>query len=729
MLALRARRYLLLPLCLLFLIGCLPRVVRGIAQLPIYYKVLILFDLMLLLWAVNVHLLHAWDIDIYSLLATPRDTAEAGRRSRLPTDGAVAAGTRPLDPSNPYGGWSYGNLYYLCGLFTVLLLLSLPLFWITRTIYGEEWAERIPALLYLVVLAWFVVPGRYVTGVGFAERGALRRALWRMVSGGRFSQVPLSDIILGDVLTSLSQVVGDLHLVVYDLFLDGLHMPALTSALIAQTSDAGADPSADTSAPTGPVGQFLAVVAIWLPCILISIPFAIRIRQCWSCYCIAGASASPVAVFTAVPTRDDRLYDEDADDAAKETAQLAYDPYTPSDRYYRAPHHGAATAASAAAMTAAAAAAPTPATTLTAAAAAASQRRHHLLNIIKYLTAFPVVWTAFYINNHQRVHASLPSLPNPGLGASQASWHLSHPDPTQPGTAQDGALRGVAAMPTGFWGLNAAAVVFYVWIGAQALNATYSFAWDVLVDWDLGHMQYWRRRRDGFAELRHAPLARTHTSDAWSSFESMPDEEMARVAPVPPPPPPPPRQAGASLSHTHGHARQAYTAATAAAAATPVKTPGTGLAPGSPLPSHRSTPRGARAGAATQGPEAYTVHAGGRRPPYPAPRMPLLRERRYFPTWVYVVCVVIDLVVRFGWIAKMDLMASDIGHVRRPGEEGLDALAADSGNPGGLAATADRILATRMYLDIVLKLAELLRRWMWVNLRLERSWSHAQASD
>ncbi|KAJ3290862.1 protein-ER retention protein, partial [Borealophlyctis nickersoniae] len=150
------------------------------------------------------------------------------------------------------GAWSYRSVYGLATGFTIATLISLWVFSDVNEKLGEEDAEYVPTLTYFAFVALTLCP----LNIFFrAERMKFLRSVKRIILDGLWSEVPFCDVILADILTSFSRVLGDLQPVFYDLALDG------STAEIRHSS-------------------------IWqsMSPLLICLPFLFRLRQCISEY-------------------------------------------------------------------------------------------------------------------------------------------------------------------------------------------------------------------------------------------------------------------------------------------------------------------------------------------------------------------------------------------------------------------------------------------------------------
>ncbi|KAJ3303046.1 protein-ER retention protein, partial [Blyttiomyces sp. JEL0837] len=125
---------------------------------------------------------------------------------------------KPATPS-PRLNLKPQNLYLLALFTTVWTLFTCFVFYLVSKGlgYGEEVAEVVPGFAYLIVLGVVLVPAN-PEGFFGRERCWFQRSLYRVAFDTINSPaVPLCDVILADILTSYSRVVGDLQLVVTDL--------------------------------------------------------------------------------------------------------------------------------------------------------------------------------------------------------------------------------------------------------------------------------------------------------------------------------------------------------------------------------------------------------------------------------------------------------------------------------------------------------------------------------
>lgn len=124
----------------------------AIADLPLYFHVLLLVNLGIWCWASNVHVLLLSGIDVYSVL-------QDDSRYSSEDDGAMRR--EGVTSPTVRGGWSYHNVYGLACGFTVATLASLYIFLNAMETYGEEGAEIVPGLTYAGFLLLTVWPWNF----------------------------------------------------------------------------------------------------------------------------------------------------------------------------------------------------------------------------------------------------------------------------------------------------------------------------------------------------------------------------------------------------------------------------------------------------------------------------------------------------------------------------------------------------------------------------------------
>ncbi|KAI8087824.1 EXS family-domain-containing protein [Gilbertella persicaria] len=217
--------------------------------LPITYRPIVLFSIGVLGWALDLFILQKCGIDPISLLQLHQ------------TDKHI-----PL----------HQPIFFLSGILGAISCASLALFWHLKS-------PSIAVLPYLLALLLLIWPGR-----SFYRKERLRftRALRRVLSLNIFSPVFFSDIILADMLTSFSNVFGDLF-IASCVFVAGYN----SSFFMDNTENI-----------------YYRDIAVPL---LISTPYLIRLKQCIAEYieskekrhvfnALKYASSLPVVIFSAV---------------------------------------------------------------------------------------------------------------------------------------------------------------------------------------------------------------------------------------------------------------------------------------------------------------------------------------------------------------------------------------------------------------------------------------------
>ncbi|KAH6584512.1 hypothetical protein BASA61_007412 [Batrachochytrium salamandrivorans] len=305
----RARPFLaLLAVCLLLLLlVAYPTddLLLYLLGLPVYLHVLLLLNFGLWCWASNLHILNMVGIDtsvllegpittpiplliLLLLMLLPATSTSVSSNSVTRNSKRITANTNGSTPLRHHR--TIRALYVLSFAFTTLNVVTLWLFSTFSAKWGEENAEFIPLITYIIVLFVTVNPWNIAY---YKERSKFLRSIWRSAFGGVFSVVPFSDVILSDILTSFSRVVGDMQLVFCDLVLvsnvadpkpsaDNIsQLPADQIKMMAQTSGLGGSGGhIDQSSLSDSMSLLTDIVAP----MLIALPFLFRLRQCISEY-------------------------------------------------------------------------------------------------------------------------------------------------------------------------------------------------------------------------------------------------------------------------------------------------------------------------------------------------------------------------------------------------------------------------------------------------------------
>ncbi|KAH9243155.1 hypothetical protein K456DRAFT_1716772 [Colletotrichum gloeosporioides 23] len=196
---------------------------------PLPYRIGFIIILAVWGWGVNLHCLHKFKIDVPTLI-------------RYPTRSS------PMEPAH------HLSTYRLATVLSTVFFLSISTFWIftRRTpslVIEYDW---LPMTYFVALAAIFFVPIR-----SFSHGGRSRfLATLKRVSIGGIAQAQdgkFGDILLADVLTSYSKILGDLYVVLCMFF-----TPSGSS----------------TARPDRNCGGTVMVPLI------MAVPFAIRFRQC-----------------------------------------------------------------------------------------------------------------------------------------------------------------------------------------------------------------------------------------------------------------------------------------------------------------------------------------------------------------------------------------------------------------------------------------------------------------
>ncbi|TPX43213.1 hypothetical protein SeLEV6574_g05190 [Synchytrium endobioticum] len=277
-----------------------------IRELPLYCHVLLLVNLGLWCAATNIHILGILDIEPAVLLEATVTTSSNNstlmlERSWSPSpllytpisptinitsnylmgNSYIPANTnKSISPSllAQQSGWIPKDLYGLSSVFTCITILSLVAFGNAADRWGESAAVNIVSSTYALILILTILPFNVFYR---SLRLKFLRSLKRIAFGTFHSEVPFSDVILADILTSFSRVFGDLQIVFWTLVMP--NEESQTSEVLDQNQ-----PYQSDVASTKLIASWTDLVAP----ILICSPFIFRLRQCIAEY---NLSAEPAA--------------------------------------------------------------------------------------------------------------------------------------------------------------------------------------------------------------------------------------------------------------------------------------------------------------------------------------------------------------------------------------------------------------------------------------------------
>ncbi|KAI8993059.1 EXS-domain-containing protein [Trametes punicea] len=217
------------------------------AAFPLPFRVLCLVGLGILGWATNLHGLHLWHVDAVGTLELSSTTYEGYRlTSPLPTD-RRPRGWKHIEH---YAAASYLPVYKVFAAYSVWTFSCWLLF--RYATHGDvslvDHYKFVPAIAVLCLLTVLVCPFNVLYK---HERDRFLHAMHRCLFPSPH-RIFFSDVVFADILTSFAKVLGDVWLSMWMLLPSG--------SLISQPSQEG--------------------LSRWILPTLMSIPYAVRFRQC-----------------------------------------------------------------------------------------------------------------------------------------------------------------------------------------------------------------------------------------------------------------------------------------------------------------------------------------------------------------------------------------------------------------------------------------------------------------
>ncbi|KAI8907936.1 EXS family-domain-containing protein, partial [Gorgonomyces haynaldii] len=192
-------------------------------NVPLHVHLLFFTTISLWSWTLNLYLLNIWGVN----------------------------SKRLLQESTSWYQSMIQSLMDICVLFSIMCIL------LALSVNLEDLVEWISLSCYILGFAFLFNPTK---SLYHRERQLLLQCLYRSVFEGINSQVFLSDVILCDILTSFSRVIGDMPLVMQDLFFP---------------QDSPFHPSSPWSENHQP--NFISDMIVLL---CLSSPYLFRLRQC-----------------------------------------------------------------------------------------------------------------------------------------------------------------------------------------------------------------------------------------------------------------------------------------------------------------------------------------------------------------------------------------------------------------------------------------------------------------
>ena len=157
---------------------------------PPYLSLLFYICLTLWAWSGNLHLLNLAGIDTAAVL----QKEAFGKNADLDCDEPGGKGQRPASHAG-----LVSRLYSLSTAFSTVCMLFATAYSAFSEQVGDDGVEWAVLTVYALLLAWFLLPS--ISALWGRERAILRRMLWRSATDPLYSSVPLSDVILCDILT------------------------------------------------------------------------------------------------------------------------------------------------------------------------------------------------------------------------------------------------------------------------------------------------------------------------------------------------------------------------------------------------------------------------------------------------------------------------------------------------------------------------------------------------
>jgi hypothetical protein len=238
----------------IIVLNFIPSIGIYVLALPVYYHVLLFVSIGVWTWASNIHVLTSFGIDCNSLLGL-HSNVDQGLPVASPVSGFLQLHAR-----------DFLVTYQMAFFFSTIVFTSIIIyeFWVKRF----SGAIIVPSVTYSLLLLILMLPGGSQNKFFWSERRRFLqyvlgwnvtnpvRALLRCFSPMLYKAVPFSDVILADILTSFSRILGDLHTTFSDL----VWVPGALSTGIVQS-----------------ISPFITPM-------LVATPFLIRLRQCTSEY-------------------------------------------------------------------------------------------------------------------------------------------------------------------------------------------------------------------------------------------------------------------------------------------------------------------------------------------------------------------------------------------------------------------------------------------------------------
>lgn len=239
---------------------------KYIVNLPTIYHSLFFIFLGIWLWGINIHVLEKTNIDCSSLLAP----AEA----------------RPLRNNN--GGYiNYKNSYKLALGYTLIFFLSTIIYNICNSFWEKTTTEWIAVITVLISIYLLIMPYKVLYK---RERQKFVDALIRIVTPTFKIETLFSDVVMADLITSFSKVIGDMYVALAELFIEIVVVPMADRRYDDNSIDG-------KSQKDNSIHIHHHILLDLFGSLMILIPYLFRLRQCIADYFTKSTKAQRTKSF------------------------------------------------------------------------------------------------------------------------------------------------------------------------------------------------------------------------------------------------------------------------------------------------------------------------------------------------------------------------------------------------------------------------------------------------
>ncbi|ORX53702.1 EXS-domain-containing protein [Piromyces finnis] len=226
-----------------------------IVNLPTIYHSLFFIFLGILLWGINIHVLEHTNIDCTSLLATNE--------------------SRPLRNQNN-NFINYHNIYKLAYGYFVILFTSVLIYNYCDTFYEKSTTQWIAIITLIASIYALLMPNKILYR---KERKKFLDALVRIVTPTFKLETAFCDVVMADLITSFSKVVGDIYVALAEIFLEVVVVPYADKKYGDNTYAVDGRSQKEIS-----VHLHHHILLDLFGAIMILVPYLFRLRQCVADY-------------------------------------------------------------------------------------------------------------------------------------------------------------------------------------------------------------------------------------------------------------------------------------------------------------------------------------------------------------------------------------------------------------------------------------------------------------